>query len=87
VNDTPVTLDALRKIGANLMDIHSQHDTLLLGDAVFQLNLLDLFAGLVPQRTQYSHAFRQYRKLEPTCKPWKAKPRRPARSLTTTASC
>ncbi|MBD2766367.1 DNA repair protein RecN [Hymenobacter sp. BT664] len=64
VNDTPVTLDALRKIGANLMDIHSQHDTLLLGDAVFQLNLLDLFAGLVPQRTQYSNAFRQYRKLE-----------------------
>jgi DNA repair protein RecN (Recombination protein N) len=64
VNDTPVTLDALRKIGANLMDIHSQHDTLLLGDAVFQLNLLDLYAGLVPQRTHYSGAFRQYRKLE-----------------------
>jgi DNA repair protein RecN (Recombination protein N) len=64
VNDTPVTLDALRKIGANLMDIHSQHDTLLLGDAVFQLNLLDLYAGLVPQRTHYSNAFRQFRKLE-----------------------
>ena len=64
VNDTPVTLDALRKIGANLMDIHSQHDTLLLGDAVFQLNLLDLYAGLVPQRTHYSNAFRRYRKLE-----------------------
>ncbi|MDB5234841.1 MAG: repair protein RecN, partial [Hymenobacter sp.] len=64
VNDTPVTLEALRKIGANLMDIHSQHDTLLLGDAVFQLNLLDLYAGLVPQRTQYSNAFRTYRKLE-----------------------
>jgi DNA repair protein RecN (Recombination protein N) len=64
VNDTPVTLDALRKIGANLMDIHSQHDTLLLGDAVFQLNLLDLYAGLVPARGQYSNAYRQYRKLE-----------------------
>ncbi|UOR03875.1 DNA repair protein RecN [Hymenobacter aerilatus] len=64
VNDTPVTLDALRKIGANLMDIHSQHDTLLLGDAVFQLNLLDLYAGLVPTRAQYGTAYRQYRKLE-----------------------
>lgn len=64
VNDTPVTLDALRKIGANLMDIHSQHDTLLLGDAVFQLNLLDLYAGLVPQRTAYGGTFRQFRKLE-----------------------
>lgn len=64
VNDTPVTLETLRHIGANLMDIHSQHDTLLLGDAVFQLNLLDLYANLVPTRTQYSNAFRQYRKLE-----------------------
>ena len=64
VNDTPVTLETLRHIGANLMDIHSQHDTLLLGDAVFQLNLLDLYANLVPTRTQYSGAYRQYRKLE-----------------------
>ncbi|SET74656.1 DNA repair protein RecN [Hymenobacter actinosclerus] len=64
VNDTPVTLETLRHIGANLMDIHSQHDTLLLGDAVFQLNLLDLYANLVPTRTQYSSAYRQYRKLE-----------------------
>lgn len=63
VNDTPVTVETLRKIGANLMDIHSQHDTLLLGDAVFQLNLIDLYAGLVPTRTQYGTAFRQYRKL------------------------
>ena len=64
VNDTPVTLETLRHIGANLMDIHSQHDTLLLGDAVFQLNLLDLYAGLVPTRGQYSNVYRQYRKLE-----------------------
>ena len=64
VNDTPVTLEALRKLGANLMDIHSQHDTLLLGDGVFQLNLLDLYGGLVPLRTQYSAAYRQFRKLE-----------------------
>ncbi|RAK65831.1 DNA repair protein RecN [Hymenobacter edaphi] len=63
VNDTPVTVETLRKIGANLMDIHSQHDTLLLGDPVFQLNLIDLYAGLVPTRTQYGAAFRQYRKL------------------------
>ena len=64
VNDTPVTLETLRGIGANLMDIHSQHDTLLLADAVFQLNLLDLYAGLVPTRAQYGTAYRQYRKLE-----------------------
>jgi DNA repair protein RecN (Recombination protein N) len=45
VNDTPVTLDVLRKIGENLMDIHSQHDTLQLGDTSFQLNILDIYAG------------------------------------------
>ncbi|MCR5887016.1 DNA repair protein RecN [Hymenobacter sp. J193] len=64
INDTPVTLETLRTIGANLMDIHSQHDTLLLGDAVFQLNLLDLYANLVPTRAQYGSSYRQYRKLE-----------------------
>jgi len=64
VNDTPVTLETLRNIGANLMDIHSQHDTLLLGDSMFQLNLLDLYAGLVPTRGQYSNAYRQYRKQD-----------------------
>ncbi|QIX62553.1 DNA repair protein RecN [Hymenobacter sp. BT18] len=64
INDTPVTLETLRTIGANLMDIHSQHDTLLLGDAVFQLNLLDLYANLVPTRAQYGNSYRHYRKLE-----------------------
>ncbi|KUG09579.1 DNA repair protein RecN [Solirubrum puertoriconensis] len=63
VNDTPVTVETLRRVGANLMDIHSQHDTLLLGDPVFQLNLIDLYAGLVPTRTQYGNAYRQFRKL------------------------
>ncbi|RSK42507.1 DNA repair protein RecN [Hymenobacter perfusus] len=64
INDTPVTLETLRNIGANLMDIHSQHDTLLLGDSMFQLNLLDLYAGLVSTRGQYSNAYRQYRKQD-----------------------
>ena len=64
VNDTPVTLDTLRLLGAKLMDIHSQHDTLLLGDPVYQLGLIDLYAQNTQLKNQYSEAFRRYRKLE-----------------------
>ena len=41
INDTPVNLNQLKEIGARLIDIHSQHDTLLLNSSVFQLQLLD----------------------------------------------
>ncbi|HRI78406.1 MAG TPA: DNA repair protein RecN [Cyclobacteriaceae bacterium] len=45
INDTPVTLEVLRKIGGRLMDVHSQHETLELGSHRFQLALIDAFAG------------------------------------------
>ena len=45
INDTPVNLDVLKKIGYRLMDIHSQHETLELGEQPFQLRLIDLYAG------------------------------------------
>jgi DNA repair protein RecN (Recombination protein N) len=41
INDTPVNLNQLKEIGSRLIDIHSQHDTLLLNSSVFQLQLLD----------------------------------------------
>ena len=64
INDTPVTLDTLRRIGEFLMDVHSQHDTLLLGDQGYQLNILDSYAQNENQRTQYSTSFKNYKKLE-----------------------
>jgi DNA repair protein RecN (Recombination protein N) len=45
INDTPVTLDVLKKLGSQLMDIHSQHETLQLGNQLFQLKLIDAYAG------------------------------------------
>lgn len=45
INDTPVTLDLLKKISGRLMDIHSQHETLELGSRSFQLQLIDSFSG------------------------------------------
>lgn len=64
VNDTPVNLDLLKKIGSQLMDVHSQHDTLLLGSNVFQLSILDAYAGNQKLSQQYRQLFRQYRKKE-----------------------
>jgi DNA repair protein RecN (Recombination protein N) len=44
INDTPVTLETMRRLGNHLMDIHSQHETLELGNQSFQLQLIDTFA-------------------------------------------
>jgi len=44
INDTPVTLEVMKRIGNLLMDIHSQHETLQLGQQTFQLKLVDAFA-------------------------------------------
>ncbi len=68
VNDTPVTLEVLRRIGEHLIDIHSQHDTLLLADEGYQLSLLDAYAGLLPVRARYSAAFAALRSAETAAK-------------------
>lgn len=59
VNDTPVTLDTLKSLGSRLMDVHSQHETLLLADSTFQLNVIDAYANckseLVDYKQKYNH--------------------------------
>ncbi|MCD6597950.1 MAG: AAA family ATPase [Bacteroidales bacterium] len=45
INDTPVNLNVLKELGMKLVDIHSQHHNLLLGNNLFQLQVLDTFAG------------------------------------------
>jgi DNA repair protein RecN (Recombination protein N) len=45
INDTPVTLEVLKRITSRLMDVHSQHETLALGSRSFQLKLIDAFGG------------------------------------------
>lgn len=67
VNDTPVTLDILKRIGSFLMDVHSQHDTLLLGSNAYQLDLLDAFAGNKALKEEYGVAYRSYKKAAITC--------------------
>lgn len=68
INDTPVTLDILKEIAPFLLDIHSQHETLLLKDGGFQLQLLDYFANNLDLRERYVNSFKQYQSLETALK-------------------
>jgi DNA repair protein RecN (Recombination protein N) len=61
VNDTPILLDHLKTLGEKLMDVHSQHDTLLLGEGDFQLGLVDAFAGTGPERTAFQKVFTEFK--------------------------
>ena len=60
INDTPVTLDVMKRIGGLLMDIHSQHETLLLGDQSFQLNLIDAYAGNQTLIEEYTERWQKF---------------------------
>jgi DNA repair protein RecN (Recombination protein N) len=64
INDTPVTVNLLKEIGEKLIDIHSQHQTLMLNDNTFQLNLIDSFAGNTNLRSKYKVSYNDYRKLK-----------------------
>jgi DNA repair protein RecN (Recombination protein N) len=64
INDTPVTLDVMRKIGNRLMDVHSQHETLELGSHQFQLELIDSFAGNEKLKTEYSVIWKKFLKAK-----------------------
>lgn len=61
INDTPVNLTTLRDVAMQLVDIHSQHQNLLLADADYQLSVLDSLAGDEAERVQYARAFAAYR--------------------------
>ncbi len=66
INDTPVTLDVLRKIGSRLMDVHSQHETLELGTHRFQLDLIDSYAGNKSLVDTYSRAWKEFQQARST---------------------
>ena len=64
INDTPVTLGILKEIGELLIDIHSQHQTLMLQDNSFQLSVIDSFAGTAKLLQNYKTSYSDYRKLK-----------------------
>lgn len=60
INDTPVALTTLKEITSRIIDIHSQHETLLLNEDAFQLHVLDAFSNLKENIAAYSTLYGQY---------------------------
>ncbi|MDR2951454.1 MAG: DNA repair protein RecN [Prevotella sp.] len=64
INDSPVTLNDLKELGSQLIDIHSQHQNLLLSDTRFQMQVVDALAGNKDLLKKYQQAFHQYKLAE-----------------------
>lgn len=64
INDTPVALQTMKEIGCQLVDIHSQHDSLLLTNADFQLKLLDEISQNGEVLSQYQAEYGHYNTLK-----------------------
>lgn len=63
VNDTPVTLDIMKELGSRLIDIHSQHQSLLLSSNQFQLSVIDSFANHYGLLDEYRTVYLEYKEL------------------------
>ncbi|KAB7727949.1 DNA repair protein RecN [Rudanella paleaurantiibacter] len=61
VNDTPVNLETLRRVTSQLMDIHSQHDSVQLGSNEYQLQIVDTYAQDEALLRTYNVDYQDYR--------------------------
>ena len=61
INDMPVSLTTMKAIGECLIDVHSQHQNLLLNQEDFQLNIIDIIAQSQKQLALYTQAYNHYR--------------------------
>ena len=61
INDTPVSLTLLRSLTAQLINIHSQYNTLELKEKAFQLDVLDCLAGLENEKSQFTERFDRWK--------------------------
>ena len=64
INDTPVALSMLKELGDQLMDVHSQHQNLLLNKQDFQLEVVDIIANDATQLAKYQNTYAEYLKVE-----------------------
>ena len=60
INDSPVQLSVVKSLGGRLIDVHSQHQNLLLADMHFQLNVVDMMARAETQLSAYRMEFGRY---------------------------
>ena len=64
VNDTPVSLSMMRELGEQLVDIHSQHQNLLLSKEDFQRSVVDIIAADKAMLDEYRQKFHDFRQAE-----------------------
>ena len=64
INDTPVTLNQLKALGGQLVDVHSQHQTLLLNKHAFQLKVVDAFAEHKDLLSTYRKVFNKWKEKQ-----------------------
>ncbi|WP_291563777.1 DNA repair protein RecN [Bacteroides sp.] len=63
INDTPASLSQMKVLGEKLIDVHSQHQNLLINKEGFQLNILDILAQDIKEQTDYQNEYNEYRKV------------------------
>ncbi|MDR2956149.1 MAG: DNA repair protein RecN [Prevotella sp.] len=61
INDTPMGLNDLKELGSQLIDIHSQHQNLLLSDSHFQMQVVDALAGNKSLLKDYQKTYNEYK--------------------------
>ena len=64
INDTPVSLTQLKELGTYLIDIHSQHQNLLMNQEDFLLDIVDTIAGNQSLRETYLHTFEAWKRAQ-----------------------
>ena len=64
INDTPVSLALMRLLGNRLVDIHSQHQNMLLQQESFQMDVLDIIGGNREMLADYRKAFKEYQEAQ-----------------------
>jgi len=64
INDTPVALSILKELGEQLIDIHSQHQNLLLQKQDFQLSVVDIIAQDTRQLSDYQDTYQRYQQAQ-----------------------
>lgn len=81
INDSPVNLTQLKEISEMLIDVHSQHQTLLLNQTKFQLQLIDSFAGTTNDFEKYKSEFKKLQESKKQLEELESKERQAKKDL------
>ncbi|MEQ8561164.1 MAG: DNA repair protein RecN [Cytophagales bacterium] len=64
VNDSPANLNKVKELGEQLLDIHSQHESILVNNSKYQLSIIDAIAGNQKELNEFRSAFQKYSKVQ-----------------------